>query len=139
MSRIYRCYRCREMKADTEFSGGASSRRLGRDGWCRVCRRDYTREYRARKFANYLDIGGGRGRGFRWTEQEHQVLRDNYGLMTLAQLRALLPGRTERSIHAKAERLGLNYWQVYYESMDINAMIDAAQAEARHGVAQRAA
>ena len=49
-----------------------------------------------------------------WTPAEDTIIIANYGGMTILQLVALLPGRTESSTKKRAQRLkrhGLNQWE----------------------------
>ena len=44
----------------------------------------------------------------KWTEEEDQILKDNYNILTDDKLAELLPNRTRSSVYARRKILGLN-------------------------------
>ncbi len=42
-----------------------------------------------------------------WTESENEVIREHYGILSPAEVAALLPGRGRRAVMSQAQRLGL--------------------------------
>ncbi len=51
--------------------------------------------------------GSGNGLHRRWTQEETTILCREWHLVSMRQLRKLLPGRTIRAIHTRAEKLGI--------------------------------
>ena len=45
-----------------------------------------------------------------WTKKERQILKDNYGLITMDELLGLLPGRTDSSIASQIYFLRKRGW-----------------------------
>lgn len=57
-----------------------------------------------------------------WSDQEIEVLKENYSSATLEELFELLPGRTKKAIEHKARKLGLSFKCVPWSAHDENLL-----------------